>query len=176
MKQNDINWREKAHVSKSSEEKAAYDRFMQFLQAEIDLKPTEPSNLKDKSKNTNSPASADDEEEDSLPPRPPKGKSFLLKVKDLDFIFKNDWGKQITIGVIVTLICLLVWGYFTLWSDQKAQLTEIDGAKKDIESLITKYEVAADKITQLDKDYSISKAEFLKYLQYLKDRLNVIQE
>src|SRR5215217_4249746 len=96
MKQREINWREKSHVEKTKDEKAAYEL---FLRSSSKLKPTEE--FKEDLNKTNA-SSFEENLENSLQPTAPQGKSRWLKIKDLDFL-KNDWGKQITIAVVSTI-------------------------------------------------------------------------
>jgi len=168
MKQRETNWREKIHVEKTKDEKAAYEH---FLRSPSKLKHTEE--FKDSLNKTND-SNFEENVENSSQPTAPQGKSFWLKIKDLDFL-KNDWGKYITIGVVSSIIGLLIWGYFTLWSDQKAQLQSIQQANKDIDSLMQKYDTTSSKVTELDKDFSVSKVEIQKDLQFLKERFNSYQ-
>ncbi len=164
MKQKNHNWR-KTHVGKSTGEKEAYAR---FLQSEFALGKTEepPENL-DKT-NTSS------FELDERPVSPaPTEKSWFLKLKDLDFL-KIDWVKQIIIAVLSGIILLLLTGYFTLWSDLKAQQKNIENLEDDIVQLTSKYETTSDKINELDKENSVSRAEILKDLQYIKERLEAV--
>ena len=89
-------------MGKSPEEKAAY---IQFLQSDTDLKPTESP--KENLRKTN--VSSFEDEGEQSPPQPPQRKSLWLKIRDLDFL-KNDYGRGITIAVLATILGLLIWG------------------------------------------------------------------
>ena len=65
-------------------------------------------------------------------------------------------------------------GVVTLWSDQKAQIQDIEDLEKDLTSLTEKYETTSEDINKLDKDFNISKTEVIKDLEYIKERLNLI--
>jgi len=89
-------------------------------------------------------------------------------------IIKDFIGNNIPIAVISSVVAAVVLGYFYLLSDQKAQIEKVDTLKKDVTEIISKYESQQDKIDRIDKEQAVSRAEFLKDLEFIKTRLGLI--
>ncbi|MDD3003257.1 MAG: hypothetical protein PHS06_05325 [Candidatus Shapirobacteria bacterium] len=95
-----------------------------------------------------------------------KKKSFFLKLKDGDF-WKNTFVKSIFVGVVIAVIL----GYFTLWSDLKAQDEKISNVRRDLDSIISKYDSSQKGFNDMNLDLNTFKVEIRKDLEFIKDKL-----
>ena len=99
-----------------------------------------------------------------------KRKSFWLIIVDF---FKGNFGVTIVGGVIVSILSIAVIGYFTLLSEQKAQNAIISNLKTEQEDVSNMQANINDKISDLNTEFQVFKANITKDFEYIKNNIGI---
>jgi hypothetical protein len=99
-----------------------------------------------------------------------KGRSPQLIITDF---IKGNWGVTIIGGLIVALISASVIGYFTLWSDQKAQDAKVNDMQNSVHDISKKQDSLNDKNADLNTDFQVFKAGIAKDVEFIKYKIGI---
>lgn len=102
---------------------------------------------------------------DQKPPEETQKKSFLLKLKDLDFLnIKNNYFAPIIVGVVLIFISMFIG----LIKDVAVIENEVENNKEEINKISNKNDLFNESVENLKNEFEILKIEVSKDITYLE--------